>query len=167
MEANKKRKPYKKPITKQNPQDALNSAVSYLQTVDYNNDTSITDLVPTKKLETTDEENDEEDGLQVIKTVNSINITNDDNDEVNFIKKTPLNPRDRLKRLSKNQLIRNQTDQKKYAQILPQKKLVQDNKNQSKDIEYIKNVPLHPRERLKRKKKTKQEPEVQDIKTLL
>ena len=71
MEANKKRKPYKKPITKQNPQDALNSAVSYLQTVDYNNDTSITDLVPTKKLETTDEENDEENGLQVIKTVNS------------------------------------------------------------------------------------------------
>ena len=167
MEANKKRKPYKKPITKQNLQDALNSAVSYLQTVDYNNDTSITDLVPTKKLETTDEENDEEDGLQVIKTVNSINITNDDNDEVNFIKKTPLNPRDRLKRLSKNQLIRNQTDQKKYAQILPQKKLIQENKNQSKDIEYIKNVPLHPRERLKRKKKTKQEPEVQDIKTLL
>ena len=167
MEANKKRKPYKKPITKQNLQDALNSAVSYLQTVDYNNDTSITDLVPTKKLETTDEENDEEDGLQVIKTVNSINITNDDNDEGNFIKKTPLNPRDRLKRLSKNQLIRNQTDQKKYAQILPQKKLIQENKNQSKDIEYIKNVPLHPRERLKRKKKTKQEPEVQDIKTLL
>ena len=167
MEANKKRKPYKKPITKQNLQDALNSAVSYLQTVDYNNDTSITDLVPTKKLETTDEENDEEDGLQVIKTVNSINITNDDNDEVNFIKKTPLNPRDRLKRLSKNQLIRNQTDQKKYAQILPQKKLIQENKNQSKDIEYIKNVPLHLRERLKRKKKTKQEPEVQDIKTLL
>ena len=167
MEANKKRKPYKKPITKQNLQDALNSAVSYLQTVDYNNDTSITDLVPTKKLETTDEENDEENGLQVIKTVNSINITNDDNDEVNFIKKTPLNPRDRLKRLSKNQLIRNQTDQKKYAQILPQKKLIQENKNQSKDIEYIKNVPLHPRERLKRKKKTKQEPEVQDIKTLL
>ena len=167
MEANKKRKPYKKPVTKQNLQDALNSAVSYLQTVDYNNDTSITDLVQLKKLETTDEENDEENGLQVIKTVNSINITNDDNDEVNFIKKTPLNPRDRLKRLSKNQLIRSQTDQKKYAQILPQKKLIQENKNQSKDIEYIKNVPLHPRERLKRKKKTKQEPEVQDIKTLL
>ena len=112
MEANKKRKSYKKPIPKQNLQDALNSAVSYLQTVDYNNDTSITDLVPIKKLETTDEEKDEEDGLQVIKTVNSINITNDDNDEVNFIKKTPLNPRDRLKHLSKNQLIRNQTIKK-------------------------------------------------------
>ena len=112
MEANKKRKSYKKPIPKQNLQDALNSAVSYLQTVDYNNDTSKTDLVPIKKLETTDEENDEEDGLQVIKTVNSINRTNDDNDEVNFIKKTPLNPRDRLKRLSKNQLIRNQTIKK-------------------------------------------------------
>ena len=112
MEANKKRKSYKKPIPKQNLQDALNSAVSYLQTVDYNNDTSITDLVLIKKLETTDEENDEEDGLQVIKTVNSINITNDDNDEVNFIKKTPLNPRDRLKHLSKNQLIRNQTIKK-------------------------------------------------------
>ena len=35
--------------------------------VGYNNSTSITDLVPIKKLETIDEENDEEDGLQIIK----------------------------------------------------------------------------------------------------
>ena len=43
-----------------------------------------------KKLETINEENHEEDGLQVIKTVNFINISNDDNnddDEVKFIKK--------------------------------------------------------------------------------
>ena len=77
------RKPYKKPITKQNLQDALDFAfddketVDYnndtridvlddLETVDYNNDTSITDLVTIKKLETTKEEDDEEgDGLQV------------------------------------------------------------------------------------------------------
>ena len=77
------RKPYKKPITKQNLQDALDFAfndvetVDYnndtridvlddLETVDYNNDTSITDIVPIKKLETTKEEDDEEeDGLQV------------------------------------------------------------------------------------------------------
>ena len=65
----KNRKPYKKPITKQNLQDALGFAfdeletVDYnngtrlddlnnLDTVDYNNDTSITDLVTIKKLET-------------------------------------------------------------------------------------------------------------------
>ena len=65
----KNRKPYKKPITKQNLQDTHDFAfddletVDYnndtrlddldnLETVDYNNDTSITDLVPIKKLET-------------------------------------------------------------------------------------------------------------------
>ena len=63
--------------------------------------------------------------------------------------------RNRLKRLSKNQLIRNQSDKINYPQILPQKKLIQKNKNQNKDIEYIKEVLLHPRERLKRKKKDK------------
>ena len=81
----------KKPITKRELQDALNLAVSDLQTVDYNNDaslddletvdynndTSITDLAHIKKLETIDEGNDEEDGLQVIITVNSINIIDD------------------------------------------------------------------------------------------
>ena len=77
------RRPYKKPITKQNLQDALDFAfndvetVNYnndtrldvlddLETIDYNNDTSITHLVPIKKLKTTKEEDDEEeDGLQV------------------------------------------------------------------------------------------------------
>ena len=48
-----------------------------LETVDYNNDTSITDLAHIKKLETIDEGTDEEDGLQVIITVNSINIIDD------------------------------------------------------------------------------------------
>ena len=105
----KPRKPHKNPITKRELQDALNLAVSDLQTVyynndtslddletvDYNNDTSITDLVPIKKLDTIDEENDEENGLQIIKTVNSINIS-DHEDEVKFIKKTPLHTRDRL-----------------------------------------------------------------------
>ena len=64
-----------------------------------------------------------------------------------------MHPRQRLKRLSKNNLIRNQTDKKNnIPQIFPQKKLIQKTKNQSKDIEYIKKVPLHPRERLKCKK---------------
>ena len=76
-----------------------------LQTIAYNNDTSITDLVPITKLETITEENDEEDGLQVKKTVDSINRSDDD--EVKFKKKSPLHPRDRLKRLSENYLIRN------------------------------------------------------------
>ena len=38
-EKNKSRKPYKKPITKQNLQDALNFVFNDLETVDYNNDT--------------------------------------------------------------------------------------------------------------------------------
>ena len=72
---------YKKPITKQNLQDALDFAfndletIDYsndtrldnlddLETVDYNNDTLITDLIPIKKFETIKEEDyDEEDGL--------------------------------------------------------------------------------------------------------
>ena len=86
-------------MTKRELQDALSFAVSDLETVDYNNDTSfddletvdynngtsITDLIPMKKLETVKEEDDdEEDGLQVIKTVNSINVS-DDEDDVKFI----------------------------------------------------------------------------------
>ena len=113
---NKNRKPYKKPITKQNLQDALDFAVNNLETVDYNNDTrlddlddletvdfnndtSITALVPIKKLETI-KEDDEEDGLQILKTVNCATISQD-NDDIKFIKKTHLHPRERLKRLAK------------------------------------------------------------------
>ena len=48
----KKRKPYKRTITKQNLQEALNYDVSDLETVDYNNDTSLDDL------ETVDYNND-------------------------------------------------------------------------------------------------------------
>ena len=71
MEKNKNRKPYKKLITKEKLQGALSYAgndynndtlLDLLETVDYNNDTSITDLVPIKKLETIKKENDEEDG---------------------------------------------------------------------------------------------------------
>ena len=54
-----------------------------------------------------------------------------------------------------------------FPHILPQEGLTQKNKNQSKDIEYTKKVPLHPRERLKRKKRIKQEPEIQYVKTVL
>ena len=49
--------------------------------------------------------------------------------------------------------------------MLPRKKLIQKTKNYSKDIEYIYKVPQHPRECLKRKKRIKQEPEIQYIKT--
>ena len=82
-----------------------------IENVDYNNDASITYLEPIKKLETIKEEDDKEDGLQIIKTVNYATISNDD-DDIRFIKKTPLHPRERLKHLSKNNLIRNQTDEK-------------------------------------------------------
>ena len=69
-----------------------------------------------------------------------------------------MHPRERLKRLSKTSY---QTDKKRFPQILPQKKLIQKNKNESKGIEYIKKVPPHPPEHLKRKKRIKQEPEAQ------
>ena len=49
---------------------------------------------------------------------------------------------------------------------MPQKKLIQKHKNQSKDIEYIKKLPLHRRECIKRKKRIKQEPEMQCIKAV-
>ena len=119
MEKNKNRKPHNKPTTKHELQHALNLAVSDPQTVDYNNDTSlddletvdcntntsITDLVPTKKkLDTIDEENDEEDDLQVIKKVNSINIS-DDEDEVKFIKKLLCTLGTDLNVLSKTNLL--------------------------------------------------------------
>ena len=57
-------------------------------------------MVPIKKLETIKEEDDEEDGLQLIKTVNYAAISDDD-DDVKFILKSPTHPRERLKRLRK------------------------------------------------------------------
>ena len=90
-----------------------------------------------KRLETIKEEDDEEDGLQIIKTVNYATI-GDYDDDVKFILKTSLHSKERLKHLGKNNLIRNQTDKKnKFSQILPQKKLKQKTKNQNKDIKYI------------------------------
>ena len=97
-----------------------------------------------KKLETIKEEDDEEDGLQIIKAVNYVTISDDDaddddddddDDDVKFIKKLPCILDKDFTRFSKNSLIRNQTDKKiNFPQILPQKKLIQKNKNQSKDI---------------------------------
>ena len=88
-----------------------------------------------KKLETIKEEDDEEDGLQSIKAVNYVTISDDDDDDVKFIKKLPCILDKDFTRFSKNSLIRNQTDKKiNFPQILPQKKLIQKNKNQSKDI---------------------------------
>ena len=89
----------------------LTTSMIFIETVDYNNDTLITDLVPIKKLETIKEEDDKEDGLQIIKTINYATISDDD-DDVKFIKKTYLHPRQRLKRLSENNLIKNETDEK-------------------------------------------------------
>ena len=56
MEKKKKiRKPYKKPITKQNLQDALDFAFNDVETVNYNNDTRLDVL---DDLETIDYNND-------------------------------------------------------------------------------------------------------------
>ena len=95
----------------------LATSMILIETVDYNNDTLITDLVPIKKLETIKEEDDEEDGLQIIKTINYATISDDDDDDdddddVKFIKKTHLHPQQRLKRLSENNLIKDETDKK-------------------------------------------------------
>ena len=93
----------------------LATSMILIETVDYNNDTLITDLVPIKKLETIKEEDDEEDGLQIIKTINYATISDDDDDDdddVKFIKKTHLHPQQRLKRLSENNLFKNETDKK-------------------------------------------------------
>ena len=50
----------------------------------------------------------------------------DGDDDVKFTLKNPLHPRQRLKRLSKNNLIRNQTYKKNnFPQIFSQKKLIQ------------------------------------------
>ena len=51
------------------------------------------------------------------------------NKEVEFVKQTPIHPRDRLKRSSKNKLI---------------------NKKNEAEIEFVKEGSMHPRERLKR-----------------
>ena len=94
----------------------LATSMILIETVDYNNDTLIKNLVPIKKLETIKEEDDEEDGLQIIKTINYATISDDDDDDddddVKFIKKTHLHPQQRLKRLSENNLIKNETDKK-------------------------------------------------------
>ena len=63
-----------------------------------------------------EEDDDKEDGLQVIRMVNYVNISHDD-DDVKFIKKTPLHHRERLKSVSKNYLIRNQTDKKVFLKL--------------------------------------------------
>ena len=47
-----------------------------------------------------------------------------------------------------------------FSSNITSKKLIQKNKNQSKDIEYIKKVPLHTREHLKHKTRIKQGPEM-------
>ena len=64
-----------------------------LETVDYNNDTSVTDLVPLRKLKTIKE--DENDNIEVIKSVQRVVISNDndddddDDDDVEFLKQRP------------------------------------------------------------------------------
>ena len=51
-----------------------------LETVEYNNDTSVTDLVPVQKLKTIKE--DENDDIEVTKTVQKAVISSDDGDNI-------------------------------------------------------------------------------------
>ena len=58
-----------------------------------------------------------------------INISDDDDDdEGKFIKETPSQPRERLKCLSRNRLIRNQANKNYNPQILDEKNSIQKNK---------------------------------------
>ena len=72
-----------------------------------------------------------------MKTVNYVNISNDD-DNVKFIKKTPLHPRERLKRLSKNYLIRNQTDKKHSSNVTSKKANTKKLKTKVKTLNILK-----------------------------
>ena len=122
-----------------------------LQTLQNLTDTSVTDLVLVQKLKTIKE--DENDDIEVIKMVQKFVISNngdngDGDDE--FLKQTPLHPRNKLK-----------CPEKKYLQILAKRKeLIQRSKKQSKEIELIKKVPPHPCERLKWKNRLKYKPEL-------
>ena len=57
-----------------------------------------------------------------------INISDDDDDEGKFIKETSSHPRERLKCLSRNRLIRNQANKNYNPQILDEKNSIQKNK---------------------------------------
>ena len=63
--------------------------------------------------------------------------------------------------LGKNNWLEIKLIKKLPSNITSRKADTKKNRDQSKGIEYIKKVSLHPRERLNRKKKIKQEPEVQ------
>ena len=74
-----------------------------LETADSSNDTSVTDLVPVQKLKTIKE--DENFDIKVIETVQRVAVCDDDDDDdVEFSKRRPLHPRDRLKRSEKKYL---------------------------------------------------------------
>ena len=80
-----------------------NTSLDDVETVDYNNDTSVTDLVPVQKLKTIKE--DENFDIKVIETVQRVAVCDDDDDDdVEFSKRRPLHPRDRLKRSEKKYL---------------------------------------------------------------
>ena len=87
-----------------------------LETVRCHNDTSVTDLVPVRKLKTIKEdENDDTEFIQTAKRVVISDYNDDDDDDdddgdVEFLKQAPLHPRDRLK-----------CPEKKHLKILPKK----------------------------------------------
>ena len=58
-----------------------------LETVDYNNDTSVPDLVVVQKLKIIKE--DENDNIEVIKSVQSVVINYGDDDDVDILKQCP------------------------------------------------------------------------------
>ena len=122
--------------------------------VDYNNNTSVTDPVLVKKFKTIKE--DENDDIEVIKTIQRVVISDDDDDnDVEFFEKNALTSWGQVQTF-REEIFTNITKKNK--------KLTQRSKNQSKEIEYIKKVLLHPSERLKRKNRLKDEPELKYFK---
>ena len=136
---------------------------THIETINYNNDTSVSDLIDLKKISGTQlsakkiikkyrnlarkkpyqrppprTETTEFDDLETIDYNNDTSI-NDLNDIVSNTKK------------GKNTQLAPKKILKKY------KKIAQNKKGKTEDVTFIKQVPLHPRERMKRRRKVKTE----------
>ena len=83
-------------------QESIDKAVSDLETVDYNNDSTVADLFE-PKLETIEEDDENKNLFEDVKFVKTVyNISDDENEHdkkkrLNLLKKVPAHPRLRLK----------------------------------------------------------------------
>ena len=125
-----RKKPYQRP-----PPRTETTEFDDLETIDYNNDTSIDDLndiVSNSKKG----KNTQLAAKKILKKYKKIaQNKKGKTEDVTFIKQVPLHPRERMKR-----------NRKVKTEITT-----------PEDIIFVKQVPVHPRDRLKRKRKIKLE----------